>query len=892
MDALNFEEYIKSADGGEALWVEFCSFRREDEYSNSNYISEGLTNAELIERAVEFIEVANEEIAKASELQYTVSSTLKNLLATHEFDPLPKYFRLGNWIRVGIDDDVYKLRLIGYTLNFDVIDDLNVTFSDVTRGCGFMSDVQDILSRSKSMTTSYSYVQRQAAQGADADRRVKMIASVGLDLTNNKIVSNADNQDVVYDKHGMLFREYDDVLDSYNDKQTKIINRGLYFTTDKWETAKAGIGDFYYYDPETGTAKEGYGVIADTIIGNIILSNEVGVFNETGTVKLTDNGIEIIADGTSPWVENTIGFTIYKKTSSGMTKTFYLDSNGNAHFNGAITATSLTLDSGVTIPYSKITGGPDVTLYIAKDGTIGSDPSSGATGFVVSSAGLLKASNAIIWGTIYASAGTIGGLNLSGNSISSTNGNFSVTSGGVLSATGATISGAITATSLTLGSGVTVPYSKVSGTPDVSIYIAKDGTIGSTPASGATGFVVSSAGLLKASNAIIYGTIYASAGKIGNWSLASNILSSGSGTGYVALDSNTSDTYAIWAGNATAASAPFRVTRAGALYATGATISGNITLGGTNNTNGSLTIKNASSTTIGTWDKDGINVTAGSISFEGTVDSHRTKTELANGQLLIYDPDNASIKASIRSQYYNSAFSLIFYLLGTNASSGSFEFRIGSTSTLSINGSHGGDIYTGRPYVYSSELLKVAKGIQVYAGNIWFGDGDDDARIYGGHGSYITMGGSNVKVSIAGSLSVNGTKSRCVKTNDFSSRLLYAYETPSPLFGDVGEGQIGEDGKCYIWLDPIFAETITTNQYQVFIQTYGVGECYVSERKAGYFVVIGTPLLNFGWELKAKQANYDQLRLDTINDFDLKREKYGEYAATYIKELTEGRITA
>lgn len=42
--ALNFETFL-----GKELWDEFLSFRREDEYSNNNYISDGLSNAELFE---------------------------------------------------------------------------------------------------------------------------------------------------------------------------------------------------------------------------------------------------------------------------------------------------------------------------------------------------------------------------------------------------------------------------------------------------------------------------------------------------------------------------------------------------------------------------------------------------------------------------------------------------------------------------------------------------------------------------------------------------------------------------------------------------------------------------------------------------------------------------
>jgi len=62
--------------------------------------------------------------------------------------------------------------------------------------------------------------------------------------------------------------------------------------------------------------------------------------------------------------------------------------------------------------------------------------------------------------------------------------------------------------------------------------------------------------------------ISAIAGTIGGWTLASNRLRSGSSTGYVGLDSNTNNTYAIWAGNEDAASAPFRLKRDGTLTVT------------------------------------------------------------------------------------------------------------------------------------------------------------------------------------------------------------------------------------------------------------------------------------------------------------------------------------
>ena len=131
--------------------------------------------------------------------------------------------------------------------------------------------------------------------------------------------------------------------------------------------------------------------------------------------------------------------------------------------------------------------------------------------------------------------------------------------------------------------------------------------------------------------------------------------------------------------------------------------------------------------------------------------------------------------------------------------------------------------------------------------------------------------------AVEGSLVVGGTKPRMVNTKDYGSRLLYCYETASPMFGDIGDGKIADDGKCYIWLDPIFTQTISTNGYQVFLQKCGDGDCYVSERTSNYFVVKGTPNLSFSWEIKAKQSDFDQRRLEPQGFYrKQKSSNYGE----------------
>lgn len=349
---------------GEALWVEFCSFRRDDTYQNDNFISDGLSDTELIAQAKEFIKNAEREIVKSATLQHTISCNLNNFLLvkeqdveespvpivtldgihiiTHDqlylvkgnatFSPLLVNFEVGNWVHIEIDGVVYKLRLISYKIDYDNLDKLDVEFSDVTYGLDYMSDTQSILAQAQSMATSYSMVQHQANKGNNANKQIMDMVENGLNLTNKRIVNAADNQNMVVDESGLLMREKNEFGDDYSAEQTKIINHGFYYTNDGWKTVKTGLGKYIYYDPETGTYKEDYGIIAHKIVGNIILGNELGIYNTSGSVKIDQNGMTITADAADT---NKDLFTLQRKNEDGSyTKYVYVDDDGNIKING------------------------------------------------------------------------------------------------------------------------------------------------------------------------------------------------------------------------------------------------------------------------------------------------------------------------------------------------------------------------------------------------------------------------------------------------------------------------------------------------------------------------------------------------------------------------------
>lgn len=107
-------------------------------------------------------------------------------------------------------------------------------------------------------------------------------------------------------------------------------------------------------------------------------------------------------------------------------------------------------------------------------------------------------------------------------------------------------------------SGISIKDNSISISSTGNISIASGGkfTIGSG------NFSIDSSG-----NVTLTGKITATDGKIGGWTIGTDKLYAGSGTNRVALSTGNS-TYTIWAGNETAANAPFRVTKDGKVYLT------------------------------------------------------------------------------------------------------------------------------------------------------------------------------------------------------------------------------------------------------------------------------------------------------------------------------------
>ena len=198
-EAQNFEAFL-----GDALLTEFAAYRREDTFSDPNFISDGLSNEDLFVMAREFLDLAQKELFASATLQHSISANMHNLLAIREFHPLVNSFAVGNWMRLGVDKNIYRLRLSEYTIKYDDMS-LDVEFTDMREGYNAASDIQSVLDQARSMATSYGAVSRQAKRGDETAGLMRNWASEGFSLTA-KLVGGADHQEFIIDDLGITGR--------------------------------------------------------------------------------------------------------------------------------------------------------------------------------------------------------------------------------------------------------------------------------------------------------------------------------------------------------------------------------------------------------------------------------------------------------------------------------------------------------------------------------------------------------------------------------------------------------------------------------------------------------------------------------------------------------------
>lgn len=405
---------------------------------------------------------------------------------------------------------------------------------------------------------------------------------------------------------------------------------------------------------------------------------------------------------------------------------------------------------------SKSSSDPD-TVYTVPSVRLGylGDISMTLNGSSISCNGYgLYADNVYLNGTIISNSGTIGGFRLDANSLhngawgtdksvlmctgtataksvggsSTINGwcftagsKFGVTTSGDLYASNANISGTITSEKGTIGSfKLDSTYLQSS---DKTVGLSASSANWAFWAGGSTAktakFRVTQAGELVAKN------ITATGGMIGKYIITDTYLQTGTESTCTGIGGN----QAFWAGNGSSNDAPFRVSYAGALVATNATISGDITatsgkIGGCSITkgvlkvaSGNITSVNASNITSGTLSADRIganSITVGKITTEnlvgtnGWINLNKGTFNYGSGK-LVWDGQSLSISGNVTATSGTIGGWVINDTIQGYSKYNDNLYLIGIKNVLGASTTNQSNIYSDQGFIYSDITSKDGK---------------------------------------------------------------------------------------------------------------------------------------------------------------------------------------
>lgn len=445
----NVEYFVQryDKDHGTRLYQELKHYWIEGEYSNENYAeTEDMPFDERLSLSEELMVAAQKDLARVAKPKYETTIDAINFLRIKEFEPFIEQLELGRLITIEKSDGNYfQPALMEISYNLDTADNFSMTFSTATRPNTTSLTIADILKETSSVSkTVVSNWSELTDYSKNKDRITNLIENP-LDSTLRAAIGNMVNQEFTIDKTGILGRKIertengDDgaAVEKFSPKQVRLINNMLIFTDDNWETSSLALGEINL--DETTSA---YGLIADVLVGNLVMGSQLKIRNASNTITLDESGILIKVP----------------KANGGEETVFQADSAGNVMLKGKIYATDGTIgglkisDSGIGVA-SKGAGISTFSLGFGAEGITTSGGNFGVTAD----------------GVLTAKSGTIGGLTLSENSISASNGLFSVNSAGYLTAKSGAIGG------FTIGSSALYNGINSMTASGTGVYLGTDG---------------------------------------------------------------------------------------------------------------------------------------------------------------------------------------------------------------------------------------------------------------------------------------------------------------------------------------------------------------------------------------------------------------------------------
>ena len=303
-------------------------FLREDELHLDNIVdTEQDSLADSFKVKQDAIESGRIELNKICQPRLQFSMSMANLYALKEFEPIVDQFQLGKVIKVGLRQDYIKQsRLLQVDVNFDDFSDFACEFGELT-SVRSQSDIHadllaNAISAGKSVATNSSYWTRGSEQAGVIQQNI----DAGLLDAVTSIKAMDGTQGVEIDKYGIHLQNINPNTGEVDPEQGWITSNKFLYTDDGFKSTKSVFGKYTY------NGNTYYGILAEALVGKVIVGTNIEIENSNGTLKFNDEGFSVTNGSTSfkvdPNTQNLINM------SNGTEDIFYLDNDGKLHVVG------------------------------------------------------------------------------------------------------------------------------------------------------------------------------------------------------------------------------------------------------------------------------------------------------------------------------------------------------------------------------------------------------------------------------------------------------------------------------------------------------------------------------------------------------------------------------
>lgn len=337
-DETNILKYFSDAP---TLLTELRHYWIEGDYNNENLaVLDSTTQEEAIDLARELLACGEKELARVCQPRFSVSVNSIKFIKIYAFRKFMYELALGKVITVEKTKDVYyypALTQMSFSLeNGD--DTFELIFSNALKltdwGFTYADLIASASSTSKNVISNWNELMDYSAH----KNSIQELLLNPLDKTLRLAEKNMNNQEFVVDNTGILGRKRKSE-DLFEPEQMRLINNLLLFTDDGWATAKTALGKIVYN--EDGVDKRAYGLLAEVVVGSLVMSNKTKIVNEDSTIVLDANGILIKkADGTETFKATPDGNLTVKAEIAGGTinigNKFRVDAAGDVRMSGNI----------------------------------------------------------------------------------------------------------------------------------------------------------------------------------------------------------------------------------------------------------------------------------------------------------------------------------------------------------------------------------------------------------------------------------------------------------------------------------------------------------------------------------------------------------------------------